>query len=219
MMYRIIFWVVLLLCSWISTTCATGLPTVDAAAIAQLSNQLIQMRQQYYILHRIHKSQTGSYGRGKMGLDAALRSSYVMPGTWQDIVGKQRRGIYGGMKAKYANAIDPLRGKKFRDADGVVAKSYRSGTDAVVAAMAGSEAIFEEAGVHLKNMRKFARRVDTTVNSKDAQDLRNRIAAENGLLQTAMAKANVLAMHVQNQIAHDKYQAIATNQRYFKLLK
>lgn len=196
-----------------------GLPVIDVGAITQLSNQLMQMRMQYYMLKRIHASQTGTYRRGKLGLDAALRSSYVVPGSWQDIVGRQRRGLYGGKKAKYAQTVDVLKGRKFREPDGMAAKAYETGTDAVVSAMAGGEALFEEIDVHLKNMRKFARRVDTTVNSKDAQDLHNRIAVEQGLLQTAMAKANVLAMHVQIQIAHHQNLAIAANQRYFKLLQ
>lgn len=219
MKYVIKFCFIWLLLDQVPVAAALPLPTFDLAAVSELSKQLFQMQQQYYLLQRIQKTQTGHYGQGKIGLDAALRSSYVVPGSWQDVVGKQRRGVYGAMKTKYANTMDPLKGKKFRDADGMAAKTYQSGTDAVFSAMAGGEAIFEEVAVHLKNMRKFARRVDTTVNSKDAQDLQNRIAAENGMLQTAMAKATVLATHVQAHIAHYRYQAIATNQRYFKLLK
>jgi type IV secretion system protein VirB5 len=195
------------------------LPTVDLGAIGQLVKQVEAMHKQYSMLKRIHMTQVGHYRRGVLGLDSALRSSYVVPGSWQDIVGKQRRGQYGAKKEQYSRMLNSYSEKQFRDSDGVAAKSYGLTTDAVLSAMASGDAIFSEVNAHLKNMRKFAQRVDKTVNSKDAQDLRNRIAVENGMLQTAMAKINVLSLYLQANVLHQQNNAIAVNHRYFKLLK
>jgi type IV secretion system protein VirB5 len=188
-------------------------------AVERLQSQLHVLRMQYRELKRIHASQTGSYRRGKLGLDAALRASYVVPGSWQDVVGQQRRGVYGRKKKQASHAMHYVSPTQFKDVDGSSAQDYAMGTDAVLSSMAVGEATFEAINVHLKNMRKFARRIDQTRNSKEAQDLRNRIAVEQGMLQSAKAKLAVVHLHLQAQLLHRHHQSVMVNHRFFNLLK
>lgn len=193
--------------------------TNDTMANISLKQQLMLMRQQYMELKKIHATQKGTYGRGRSGLKAAIEAGRVVPGSWQDVVGKQRRGKYGAIKKRYDDLLDVMPENRLRDAEGVTAKNYKLHAEAVVSAMAGGEALFGQIDVHVKNMRTLANAIDKTKNSKDAQDLRNRIAVENGMLQTAMGKTSVLLLHLQAHVAHQHSQAMVTNLRYFNLLK
>lgn len=195
------------------------IPTIDMTVIHQLQNQFAQMQREYAVLNEIRDTQKGSYRRGALGLDAALAATKVIPGSWQDVVGKQRRGAYGSKKSRYDASLDVLPEGRFIDDEGASAKQYGRASDSVVSAMATGEAAFDEINTHLKNMRKLAARVDETVNAKDAQDLRNRIAVEQGFVQTAVAKVNVLMMHLQANLLQQQTNSVAVSHRYFNLLK
>lgn len=46
--------------------------------------------------------------------------------------------------------------------------------------MSGGDVLYSEVQVHLNNLATLSAQVDHTANAKDAADLQNRIAAENG---------------------------------------
>src|SRR5215469_16393039 len=58
-------------------------------SIAQMANQLTQLKQQYEVLQQQYQSVTGSYGRGQIGLNDSLSAARVVPGSWQDVVNQQ----------------------------------------------------------------------------------------------------------------------------------
>ncbi len=194
---------------------AGGIPTVDAAAIAQMAQQLQQLKAQYELLRQQYESVTGSYGRGS-GIDAALNASSVVPGSWQDVVRQQKSGVFANKQSYYEKLIGTLPRELFQNPDGREAGAYRLSTDAVRAAMAGGDALYAQVQQHINNLTRLARQVDDTANIKDAQDLQNRIQVENALLQTAMARMNAMTSNLQANQLNLQNQSKAVNQRYFR---
>ncbi|WP_228396947.1 type IV secretion system protein [Limnobaculum xujianqingii] len=194
---------------------ASGIPTVDVAAIAQMAQQLKQLKDQYDLLRQQYESVTGSYGRGQ-GMDSVLDSSSVVPGSWQDVVRQQKSGVFANKQAYYEKLIDTLPSELFRNPDGREAGTYQLSTDAVRAAMAGGDALYAQVQQHINNLTRLARQVDNTTNIKDAQDLQNRIQVENALLQTAMARMNAMTSNLQANQLNLQNQSKAANQRYFR---
>ncbi|CAG9183991.1 type IV secretion system protein [Cupriavidus respiraculi] len=193
---------------------ASGIPTVDVAAIVQLKLQYDQLLQQYDTLRHQYEAVTGHYGRGA-GFGEAVTAASVVPGSWQAVVAEQSRGAFGARQAQAEALIRTAPPDSFADPASPAATSYRFGTDAVRSAMAGGDALYAQAQVHLANLSRLGQQVDTTENIKDGQDLQNRIAAESGLLQSALAKLATLNMNLQASVANQVNQATAQRQRYF----
>lgn len=206
------------------TTHATAqiVPVIDSTAIAQMMQQLAQMQQQYEVLKQQYQSMqdqygavTGSYGRGNIGLDDALSASNVVPGSWQDVVNQQANGAYGSKVQDVEKLINTMPAEVFADPKGQNATNYRMSTDSVRAAMASGDVLYAEVQTHLDNLAKLAAQVDRTVNVKDAQDLQNRIAIENGMLQATMAKLTVMNSNLQANMLNEQNQGTATNEKRF----
>ena len=69
---------------------ATGVPTGDAGTWAALANEYALLKQQFDTLKQSYETQNrtleslkGSYGRGAIGLNDAINSASVVPGSWQ----------------------------------------------------------------------------------------------------------------------------------------
>ena len=198
---------------------ATGIPTVDVAAVMQMQQQFQQllkqyqtMRQQYETMRRQYEAVTGSYGRGRVGLQEAARATAAIPGTWQDVVEMQKQGVFGQAQQRYEKALKTVPQELLRDPSGQGAKTYKISSDAVSSGMAGGEVLYGEVQDHLRTLMALAQMVDQTTNVKDATDLQARIAAENGLVQTAMAKLNALNLNVQSSMLNQQNQAQAVSQ-------
>jgi type IV secretion system protein VirB5 len=195
---------------------ATGIPTIDAASVAQLQQQLLQMMEQYETLKQQYAAITGTYGRGQIGLEESIKSASVVPGSWQEVVAQQRSGAFGSKQNYYEELIKTMPQDLFRNPEGQGASTYKLSTDSVRAAMAGGDALYAEVQTHLNNLARLSQHVDATTNIKDAQDLQNRIATENGLLQTSLAKVSTLNMNLQANLVNQQNQATAANQNYYK---
>lgn len=139
----------------------------------------------------------------------------MVPGSWQQVVGAQATGAFGDRQSHYESLLQTLPPSRFRDPSSTTAVTYRLSSDAVRGAMASGEALYQEVQTHLSNLALLGRQVDVTANLKDAQDLQNRIATENGLLQTALAKLNAVQLHLQANVANQVNQSTAARQRYF----
>lgn len=194
---------------------AGGIPTFDVAAQAQLKLQLEQLREQYKALQGQLSAMTGSYGRGADGLTSALQAAALVPGSWQEVVAAQAAGAFGQRQARYETVLQTLPASRFAEPASRTATSYRLSTDTVRGAMAGGEALYEQAQTHLGNLAALGRQVDATSNVKDAQDLHNRIATENGLLQSALAKLGAMQLQLEANAANQFNQSTAARQQYF----
>ena len=194
---------------------ATGIPTFDAATLFQRKEQFKKLQDQYKTLQDQYAAVTGSYGRGQMGLSDAISTASVVPGSWQEVVARQQSGAFGSKQAVYEKRINTLPQDLFVDPQSQNATTYKMSTDSVRAALAGGDALYSEVQTHLNNLARMSKQVDTTVNIKDAQDLQNRIASENGMLSSAMAKLNAMNMNLQANILNQQNQATAETQKYF----
>lgn len=185
-------------------------------SIAKWAEQLTEMKRQYDQMKQQYDAVTGSYGRGQIGLGDSISASSVVPGSWQEVVALQSKGTYGSKQSQYEQVIKTMPQELFHDPKGQSASTYKLSTDSVRAAMSGGDSLYGEVQTHLNNLTRMSQQVDSTSNIKDAQDLHNRIATENGMLQSAMAKLSVMNMNLQANMLNQQNQATAANEAYFR---
>lgn len=193
-----------------------GWPTFDASNLMQLQEQMKQLQRQYELLRQQHASLTGNYGRGQIGLTDAISAASAIPGTWQEVVALQAKGAYAQAQTNAERQLATLPLAAFRDPKGSTAVQYGRSSDAVRSALAGGDVLYAQVQTHLNNLTQMSYQVDRTANVKDAQDLQNRIATENGMLQTALVKVNALNMNLQANLVNRQNQATAETQKYFQ---
>ena len=195
---------------------AGGIPTFDTAQFAQMQQQFRQLQEQYNTLKDQYAAVTGSYGRGQIGLSESVGSASVVPGSWQEVVARQQSGAFSAKQAAYEKLINTLLQDLFADPQAQNAQTYQMSSDSVRAAFAGGDSLYSQVQTHLGNLSRMSQLVDSTANIKDAQDLQNRIAAENGMLQSAIAKLNAMNTNLQANMVNQQNQATAATQRYFR---
>lgn len=198
---------------------AGGIPTFDAATVLQLQQQFKQLEEQYKTLKDQYAAVTGNYGRGQIGLSDSINAASVVPGSWQEVVAQQQSGTFGSKQSYYEKLINTMPQDLFANPQAQNATTYKMSTDSVRAAMAGGDSLYAEVQTHLNNLARMSQQVDTTTNIKDAQDLQNRIASENGMMQSAMAKLNAMNMNLQANMVNQQNQATAANQQYYQWKK
>lgn len=202
-----------------TNTQAQGIPTYDAATVLQLQQQFQQLQKQYDTLQSQYKAVTGSYGRGQTGLNESINSSSIVPGSWQEVVAQQQSGSFGTKQNFYEKLLKTLPQDLFRDPQSQNATTYKLSTDSVRAAMSGGEILYSQVQTHLNNLARLSQQVDSTSNIKDAQDLQNRIATENGMMQSALGKLNAMNMNLQANMLNQQTQATSSNQQYYRWTK
>lgn len=183
--------------------------------IAKWAEQIAEMKRQYDQMKSQYEAVTGNYGRGQIGLSDSINASSVVPGSWQEVVAMQSKGAYGSKQGHYEQLIKTMPQDLFQNPPGQDAATYKLSTDSVRAAMSGGDALYGQVQTHLNNLAKLSQQVDSTSNVKDAQDLQNRIAAENGMLQSAMGKLNAMNVNLQANMLNQQNQATAANERFF----
>jgi type IV secretion system protein VirB5 len=184
-------------------------------SMAKWAEQLKSMRDQFNKLSQQYDAVTGHYGRGAFGLTDAASAASVVPGSWQDVVARQKNGAFDTMQQNVENQIKTLPRELFQYPHSLEASGYTLSTDAVRAAMAGGQALYAQVQTNLNNLTAMATQIDQTINTKDAADLQSRIAAENGLLQSALAKLSVMNLNLQANMLNQQNQAVAQNQQRY----
>lgn len=202
---------------------AAGVPVGDGGTWAGLAQNLQQLKEQYKTLKDQYEAQTnilnnlqGSYGRGAIGLNESINSASIVPGSWQEVVSRQNSGAYGSKQSYYEQLINTLPQELFAAPDSNRAKDYQLSSNSVVAALSAGDALYSEVRVHLNNLATLSQQVDLTTNAKDAADLQNRIATENGMLTSAQSKLQALNMNLQANLANQENQATAQNEQFFR---
>lgn len=196
------------------------IPVTDGGHITQsIMNTMQQLEQMYAQIEEMKKQYeavTGSYGRGLQGLEDAIAAAKNVPGSWQDIVSRQASGEFGQAAQRYEEILKPLGLDDFQETSKErTGTAYEMSSNAVIASFAGAEVIHEEIQTHLRNLETLGRQIDTTTNIKDAQDLQNRIATEQALVQTAMGNMNSLQMNLQSSLVNQQLQAEAQHNEYY----
>lgn len=188
---------------------ATGIPTVDVGTIAQLQQQYITLKQQYEAL-------TGNGGYGSMGYNQAITSATVVPGSWQDVVARQATGAYGTSLNYYEGYLHTLPSEEFGNPNSQGAVSYNMSSNAVRSSLASGDSLYGQVQTHLTNISRLGHEIDSTENLKQAQDLENRLTAENAMLQTASAKLQAINVNLQANMLNQHNQAVAANKKFYK---
>lgn len=185
------------------------------ATMAKWIEQLTAMRNQYEQLRQQYEAITGHYERGIIGLTESVKSIKTVPGSWQEVVALQKSGVFKDIQNNIDELTKPLPPELFRDPNGQIATNYKLSSDAVRAAMAGGQALYSQVQTNLTNLVEMTMKIDSTLNSKDASDLQNRIATENGMLQSAIAKLTMMNLNLQANVLNLQNQATAINQQRY----
>lgn len=201
-------WIIVGLLATSNPAMAQGIPTYDISAVIQLQQQYQQMKQQYEAL-------TGNGGFNALGYNNAVTAASIVPGSWQEVVANQAKGIYGARQQYYEQSLKTMPLEGFADPNGQDAVSYRMSTNAVRSSLAGGDQLYGVVQTHLNNITALGYRVDATDNLKEAQDLQNRIATESAMMQTAAAKLNALTLNLQANMVNAQNQAVSANKKFY----
>ena len=200
------------------------IPVTDGANLAQQMQQFLQMikeyqmlKQQYDQLKQQYEAITGNYGFGNQFNNNANRR--WVPGSWQEVVSMQRSGKFASKQdfyEKLLKTLDPIVYKVLgKDTDSRAYHSYKLSTDATRGAFAAVEALYDSIAERLKNIEGLQAQIESTGNVKAAQDLGNRLLAENAYLNVEMARLNTIQTNLSANAQNIGNQATAARTEFF----
>ena len=200
------------------------IPVTDGANLAQQMQQFLQMikeyqmlKQQYDQLKQQYEAITGNYGFGNQFNNNANRR--WVPGSWQEVVSMQRSGKFASKQdfyEKLLKTLDPIVYKVLgKDTDSRAYHSYKLSTDATRGAFAAVEALYDSIAERLKNIEGLQAQIESTGNIKAAQDLGNRLLAENAYLNVEMARLNTIQTNLSANAQNMGNQATAARTEFF----
>lgn len=186
------------------TSHAGGIPTFDGASVAQAIQQVIHMKEQIdNQLKQISelKSQvtalTGSKDIGKTFSETALEQ---LPSEWKDLYGSVNNTDY--KKVIQGKAYTPETAMK------QLVHNYESSIQS-----------FNDTKSRLTNIQKMIQKIDSTTDIKAAQDLQNRIAAENAIIQNNQTKLDMMARMADQMKEVEYYKRMDRRSCYAKNIK
>ena len=198
---------------------ASGIPTVDAAAIAQMVQQLTQMQQMYSNMVQQYNTAvntlqnfTGTRGLGLVDYNLNLRS--LIPTSARS----RLNGIMNGTSSLSSLGRDIFNRLKLGDAcsnlDGEVKQNCLKAREFEAEQQAVLEEAANTANQRLQNIESLMSRINTATDAKSIADLSARIQAEQVALQssqlaaqfqqTQMNKQNELVRQQAEREAHQK---------------
>jgi type IV secretion system protein VirB5 len=200
------------------------IPVTDGANLAQQMQQFLQMikeyqvlKQQYDQLKQQYEAITGNYGFGTQFNNNSNRR--WVPGSWQEVVSMQRSGKFASKQdfyEKLLKTLDPIVYKVLgKDTDSRAYHSYKLSTDATRGAFAAVEALYDSIAERLKNIEGLQAQIESTSNIKAAQDLGNRLLAENAYLNVEMARLNTIQTNLSANAQNMGNQATAARAEFF----
>lgn len=155
----------------------------DPTAVAQMVKQIAAMKQQYDALKQQVAATTGNYNITQ-GVNQVTQS---FGGSWQDVVSKQASGAFASKQAQYDKLMSVI------GSDGLQAMmnksaGFKNNYEVTRMAMAVSDTSYAALSEHVKNLQTLGAKINTTKNIKEAQDLNNAIALEQGYISTIVAR-------------------------------
>ncbi len=162
---------------------AAGIPTIDAAALAQMAQQVQHMKtqidnqiSQITELKSQVKAMTGTRNLGNLLKDQVKD---VIPSEWEDIY---RAANIDTSKITDLKNFDPEAGLK-----------------SLASIQQFSERAFEDTKARLGNIDGLMGQIDLTQDLKAATDLQNRIATENAAIMNTQVKLDMMDRLYANQ--------------------
>lgn len=170
---------------------AAGIPVFDGANVANTLQQIVHMKEQ--IDNQVRQiaelkiqvtALTGSKDIGKIFSDVSLEQ---LPSEWEDLYKNIESTDYSKM----------IQGKTYSPETSIkqLIFNYESSIKA-----------FNDTKSRLNNIQKMINQIDNTTDIKAAQDLQNRIAAENAIIQNNQTKLDMMARMAEQmeKIEHHK---------------
>lgn len=149
-----------------------------AKQYTQMVGQINQMKQQYDAL-------TGNRGLGQIMNNPALRG--YLPDQWAGIYDKVRGGTLPGISSA-ANTI--FTSESF---DSAAVGGRKRQLDVMAANKAMTMQAYDATLARVNNINALMAKADTTMDTKAAADLQNRMASENAMIQNEQIRLNLLA--------------------------
>lgn len=149
-----------------------------AKQYTQMVGQINQMKQQYDAL-------TGNRGLGQIMNNPALRG--YLPDQWAGIYDKVRGGTLLGISSA-ANTI--FTSESF---DSAAVGGRKRQLDVMAANKAMTMQAYDATLARVNNINALMAKADTTMDTKAAADLQNRMASENAMIQNEQIRLNLLA--------------------------
>ncbi|KQQ65462.1 type IV secretion system protein [Acinetobacter sp. Leaf130] len=177
----------------------------DPTAVANMVKQLVQMQQQYEIMKKQYESTTGSYGIG-----SSTKSVDVVSGSWQDVVANQKTGSFGTAQKTYDKVLTTIGTQGMNEL--LSNDSYKRNYNTVKTGFAFSDASYNALNEHIANLSSLKNKINSTRNIKEAQDLANAIAIEQGYINSIGAKLSA----VQTNLASNSASSGVTSTQSFK---
>lgn len=218
--------ILLAVASWAlaSANARAQIPVTDVANLGQQIQQFVQMikeyqvlKQQYDQLKQQYAAITGRYGFGSIFNDPATRR--WIPGSWQEIVAMQKSGKFGRFQdfyEKLLKTMDPEIYKSLgKDIDSRTYQSYKLSADATRGAFAAVEALYDSINERLRNIEGLQAQIEGTDNVKAAQDLGNRLLAENAYLNVEMARLSTIQTNLSANAQNMGNQSTAARTEFF----
>lgn len=198
------------LCSGTSAL-ASGIPTVDAAAIAQMVQQLTQMQQMYSNMVQQYNTAvntlqnfTGTRGLGLVDYNLNLRS--LIPTSARS----RLNGIMNSTSSLSSLGRDIFNRLKLGDAcsnlDGEVKQNCLKAREFEAEQQAVLEEAANTANQRLQNIESLMSRINTATDAKSIADLSARIQAEQVALQSSQLAAQFqqAQMNKQNELVRQQ---------------
>jgi type IV secretion system protein VirB5 len=149
-----------------------------AKQYTQMISQINQMKQQY-------DSITGNRGLGQIMNNPALRG--YLPDQWAGIYDKVKGGTLPGISSA-ANTI--FANESF---DSTAVGGRKRQLDVMAANKAMTMQAYDATLARVNNINSLMAKADTTMDTKAAADLQNRMASENAMIQNEQIRLNLLA--------------------------
>ena len=176
----------------------------DPTAVANMVNQ---MQQQYEIMKKQYESTTGNTGIGTSGVKNVQD---VVSGSWQDVVANQKTGSFGNAQKAYDKVLTTIGSDGMNQLLGN--DQYKRNYNTVKTGFAFSDASYNALNEHVANLTTLKNKINSTRNIKEAQDLANAIAIEQGYINSIGAKLSA----VQTNLASNNASSGVTSTQSFK---
>ena len=157
----------------------------DPAAVAQMVQQVMKMQQQYDVMKKQYEAMTGSYN-----VTGDIKQVAGVTGSWQDVVKGQSSGAFKSKQEKYDKLMTVIK-----DSDLKVLmnnQGFKNNYETTRMGMAVAETSYEALNEHIRNLQALGKKINSTKNSKEAADLGNAIALEQGYIQTITGRLSAV---------------------------
>ncbi len=176
----------------VTTNATAGIPVIDAGSIAQAVQQVIQLKtqidnqvSQIRQMEAEYKSITGSRNLGQLLNDPALRN--YLPQDYANIYD----AIKSGNTSKLSRSLDNIA-KQEKGYANQKNGAERYATQALINKASSIEAL-EAQSKRLDNIQNLMTQINFANDPKAAQDLANRLSAEQAMVQTEQVRINLMS--------------------------